>query len=74
MVVSNNNGTYNLLGLSPNEYRLLKQLIESYSASNHTFEDNEEPILKSLCEKIGCKYVNPISSSEWEDIESVNIK
>lgn len=74
MVVSNNNGTYNLLGLSPNEYRLLKQLIESYSASNHTFDDNEEPILKSLCEKIGCKYVNPISSSEWEDIESVNIK
>ena len=74
MVVSNNNGTYNLLGLSPNEYRLLKQLIESYSASNHTFEGNEEPILKSLCEKIGCKYVNPISSSEWEDIESVNIK
>ena len=74
MVVSNNNGTYNLLGLSPNEYRLLKQLIESYSASNHTFEDNEESILKSLCEKIGCKYVNPISSSEWEDIESVNIK
>ena len=74
MVVSNNNGTYNLLGLSPNEYRLLKQLIESYSASNHTFEDNEEPILKSLCEKIGCKYINPISSSEWEDIESVNIK
>ena len=74
MVVSNNNGTYNLLGLSPNEYRLLKQLIESYSASNHTFEDNEEPLLKSLCEKIGCKYVNPISSSEWEDIESVNIK
>lgn len=74
MVVSNNNDTYNLLGLSPNEYRLLKQLIEAYSASNHTFEDNEEPILKSLCEKIGCKYVNPISSSEWEDIESVNIK
>jgi hypothetical protein len=74
MVVSNNNGTYNLLGLSPNEYRLLKQLIESYSASNHTFEDNEEPILKSLCEKIGCKYVNPISSSEWEDIESISIK
>ncbi len=74
MVVSNNNGTYNLLGLSPNEYRLLKQLVESYSASNHTFENNEEPILKSLCEKIGCKYVNPISSSEWEDIESVNIK
>jgi hypothetical protein len=74
MVVSNNNGTYNLLGLSPNEYRLLKQLVESYSASNHTFEDNEEPILKSICEKIGCKYVNPISSSEWEDIESVNIK
>ena len=74
MVVSNNNGTYNLLGLSPNEYRLLKQLIESYSASNHTFEDNEEPILKSLCGKIGCKYVDPISSSEWEDIESVNIK
>lgn len=74
MVVSNNNGSYNLLGIAPNEYKLLKELIESYSAVNHTFDDNEETILKSLCEKIGCKYINPILSSEWEDIESANLK
>lgn len=74
MVVSNNNGSYNLLGIASNEYKLLKELVESYSAVNHTFDDNEELILKSLCEKIGCKYVNPISSSEWENIESASIK
>lgn len=74
MVVSNNNGSYNLLGIASNEYKLLKELVESYSAVNHTFDDNEETILKSLCEKIGCKYVSPISSSEWEDIESISIK
>lgn len=73
MVVSNNNGTYNILGLKPNEYRLLQQLVEYWSGSNHTMEDSDEALLKSLCESINCKYVKPISNSEWEDIENIKI-
>ena len=56
MVINQKDNTIDLVGLSKNEYRLLKQFVENFTVGERTMSDSDEALAKRLCQKIGAKY------------------
>jgi hypothetical protein len=72
MVQLNNNRTYNILGLKPNEYNLLRSIIENEAQATRGYNNSDNSLLKGLCNCIGATYHDQLDWAEIEENEIPN--